>query len=79
VVNIGVYGVQGSWIGNQTVPVTGGPGEWHQYTTWQAPTTIFLPAGAQTLTLCAAGGWYNVRKMTFTFEQTATPARSDGR
>ena len=66
VVNVGVYGVTGSWIGNQTVPVTGGAGEWHTYVTWQAPTTIYLPAGAQTLTMWAAGGWYNVRSMKFT-------------
>jgi probable HAF family extracellular repeat protein len=66
VVNVGVHGVAGSWIGNQTVPVTGDPGEWHTYLTWQAPTTIYLPAGAQTLTLWAAGGWYNVRSMRFT-------------
>jgi hypothetical protein len=68
VVNVGVYGVKGSWIGNQTVPVTGGPGERHTYTTWQVPTVIYLPAGAQNLTMWAAGGWYNLRKMTFTLE-----------
>ena len=72
VVNIGVYGVDGSWIGNQTVPVTGGAGDWHTYVTWQAPTTIALPAGAQTLTMWAAGGWYNVRNITFTLEPPVT-------
>ena len=64
--NVGIHGVDGSWIGNQTVPVTGGAGEWHQDVTWQAPTTIYLPAGAQTFTLWAAGGWYNVRSVRFT-------------
>lgn len=51
VINVGIHGVDGSWVGNQPVPVTGGAGEWHQYVTWQAPTTIYLPAGAQTLTM----------------------------
>jgi len=64
-VNVGVYGVEGSWVGNQVVPVTGGPGQWHNYVTWTAPSTIFLPAGPQTLTMWAAGGWYNVRSMSF--------------
>jgi hypothetical protein len=73
VVNVGVYGVDGSWIGNQPVPVTGGAGEWHQYLTWDAPTTIYLPAGAQTLTMWAAGGWYNVRHITFTLTSPPPP------
>jgi probable HAF family extracellular repeat protein len=68
VINVGIYGADGSWVGNQHVPVTGGPGEWHTYVTWKAPSTIYLPAGPQTLTMWAAGGWYNVRRMTFTFE-----------
>ncbi|MBA2304741.1 MAG: carbohydrate-binding protein [Acidobacteria bacterium] len=67
-INVGIYGVDGSWVGNQPVPVTGGPGEWHTYVTWNAPSTIYLPAGPQTLTMWAAGGWYNVRNMTFTLE-----------
>ena len=46
VINVGIHGVDGSWIGNQTVPVTAGAGEWHQYVSWQAPATIYLPAGA---------------------------------
>jgi carbohydrate binding protein with CBM6 domain len=72
VVNVGVYGVDGSWLENQTVPITGGAGEWHEYISWQAPTTVFLPAGAQTLTMWAAGGYYNVHNITFTLE-TADP------
>ena len=75
VVNVGAYGIDGSWIGNQTVPVTGGAGDWHTYITWQAPTTIYLPAGAQTLTMWAAGGWYNVRSMRFIL---ATPSETTG-
>jgi hypothetical protein len=71
VVNIGSYGVDGSWLGNQTVPVTAGAGEWHHYVSWQAPATIYLPAGAQTLTLWASGGWYNVRSMRFTLVSTS--------
>ncbi len=70
IVNVGVYGVDASWIGNQTVPVSGAAGEWHQYVTWQAPTAIYLPAGAQTLTMWAAGGWYNLRRMIFTLQGT---------
>ena len=73
VINVGIHGVDGSWLGNQTVPVTGGAGEWHHYETWQAPTTIYLPAGPQALTMWAAGGWYNVRNITFTL-QTSDPA-----
>ena len=68
VINVGVYGVDGSWVGNQVVPVTGGPGEWHTYVSWNAPRTIYLPAGQQTLTMWAAGGWYNVRTMQFTLD-----------
>ena len=68
IVNVGVYGVDGSWLGNHPVPVTGGAGEWHEYVTWQAPTTIYLPAGPQTLTMWAAGGFYNVHNITFTLE-----------
>ena len=68
IVNVGVYGVDGGWLGNQTVPVTGGAGEWHLYVTWQAPTTVYLRAGPQTLTMWAAGGYYNVRNITFTLE-----------
>ena len=66
VIIVGIHGVAGSWVGNQHVPVTGGPGEWHTYATWNAPTTIYLPAGQQTLTMWAAGGWYNVHNMHFT-------------
>jgi hypothetical protein len=69
VINIGIHGVDGSWMGNQHVPVTGGPGEWHSYVSWNSPTTIYLPAGQQTLTMWAAGGWYNVHTMRFTREQ----------
>jgi hypothetical protein len=65
VINVGIYGVDASWVGNQVVPVTGGPGEWHSYVTWDAPITIYLPAGSQTLTMWSTGGWYNVRRMTF--------------
>ena len=54
VINVGVYGVDASWFGNQVVPVTGGPGEWHSYVTWEAPSTDYLPAGPQTLTMWAA-------------------------
>ena len=43
-------------------------GEWHNYVSWNATGTICLPAGPQTLTMWAAGGWYNVRRMTFTFQ-----------
>jgi hypothetical protein len=68
VINVGIHGVDGSWVGNQFVPVTGGPGEWHTYVSWNAPRTIYLPAGQQTLTMWAAGGWYNVRKMQFTLD-----------
>lgn len=71
VVNVGIHGVAGSWVDNQIVPVTGGPGEWHTYVTWKAPGAIYLPAGPQTLTMWAAGGWYNVRNMTFTLEGAA--------
>ncbi len=67
-INVGIYGVDGSWLENEPVPVTGGPGEWHTYVTWNAPRTIYLPAGEQTLTMWAAGGWYNLRSMTFAFE-----------
>jgi hypothetical protein len=70
VVNVGVYGVDDSWIGNQIVPVTGGAGEWHLYVDWQAPNAIYLPAGSQRLTMWAAGGYYNLRSMTFTFDDT---------
>ncbi len=66
VVNVGIHGVDGSWVGNQPVPTSGDPGEWHSYVSWNAPRTIYLPAGQQTLTLWASGGWYNVRNMTFT-------------
>jgi hypothetical protein len=66
VINVGTYGIDASWVGNQPVPVSGGPGEWHSYVSWNASTTIYLPAGQQTLTLWASGGWYNVRSMTFT-------------
>ena len=66
VINVGIHGVDGSWMGNQHVPVTGGPGEWHSYVSWNSPTTIYLPAGEQTLTMWAAGGWYNVHNMQFT-------------
>jgi hypothetical protein len=69
VINIGIHGVDGSWMGNQHVPVTGGPGEWHSYVSWNSPTTIYLPAGQQTLTMWASGGWYNVHNMRFTREQ----------
>ena len=69
VINIGIHGVDGSWMGNQHVPVTGGPGEWHSYVSWNSPTTIYLPAGQQTLTMWAAGGWYNVHNMRFTLER----------
>ena len=65
-INVGIHGVDGSWVGNQHVPVTGGPGEWHKYVTWNAPSTIYLPAGPQMLTMWATGGWYNVRSMIFT-------------
>ena len=68
VINVGIHGVAGSWVGNQHVPVTGGPGEWHSYVSWNAPHTIYLPAGLQTLTMWASGGWYNVRNMTFTLD-----------
>ena len=79
-INVGIYGVDGSWLENQVVPVTGGPGEWHTYVTWNAPGTIFLPAGAHTLTMWAAGGWYNVRNMQFTLagaplEMPSVPGR----
>ena len=70
VINLGIHGVDGSWVGNQHVPVTGGPGEWHNYVSWNAPTTIYLPAGQQTLTMWAAGGWYNVHNITLTLERT---------
>jgi len=66
IVNVGIYGVDDSWIGNQIVPVTGSDGDWHQYADWEAPSTVYLPAGAQLLTMWAAGGYYNVRSMTFT-------------
>jgi hypothetical protein len=65
-INVGIHGVDGSWVGNHPVPITGGPGGWHSYVSWNAPRTIYLPAGPQTLTLWASGGWYNVRNMTFT-------------
>ena len=68
VIDVGIHGVDGSWVGNQHVPVTGGPGEWHTYVSWDAPTTIYLPAGAQTLTMWAAGGWYSVHNITFTLQ-----------
>ena len=68
VINVGIHGVDGSWVGNQPVPVTGAPGEWHTYVSWNAPHTIYLPAGQQTLTMWAAGGWYNVRNMQFTLD-----------
>ena len=67
-INVGIHGVDGSWVGNQHVPVTAGPGEWHTYVSWNAPRTIYLPAGQQTLTMWASGGWYNLRTMTFTFQ-----------
>lgn len=70
VVNVGIYGVDDSWIGNQIVPVTGGAGEWHQYVDWHAPSTVYLPAGAQLLTMWAAGGYYNVRSIAFTLAET---------
>jgi Tol biopolymer transport system component len=77
VVNVGAYGVDGSWLGNRTVPITGGPGEWHQYVAWQAPTTIYLPGGPQTLTMWAAGGYYNVRSITFTLVAPVTKPAGD--
>ena len=67
-INVGIHGVDGSWVGNQPVPATGGPGEWHSYVTWNASRTIHLPAGQQTLTMWATGGWYNVRNMQFTLD-----------
>jgi hypothetical protein len=63
VVNVGIHGVDGSWVGNQNVPVTGGAGEWHNYVSWNAQSTVYLPAGQQTLTMWAAGGWYNVHNI----------------
>jgi Carbohydrate binding module (family 6) len=86
VINVGIHGVDGSWVGNQHVPVTGGPGEWHTYVSWNAPRTIYLPAGQQTLTMWASGGWYNVRNMQFTlnldsgerFEVTGVVTNEDG-
>jgi hypothetical protein len=44
VVNVGIHGVDGSWVGNQNVPVTGGAGEWHNYVSWNAQSTVYLPA-----------------------------------
>ena len=85
-INVGIHGVDGSWVGNQYVPVTGGPGEWHTYVSWNAPNTIYLPAGQQTLTMWASGGWYNVRSMQFTlnpdsgerFDVTGVVTNEDG-
>ena len=34
-------------------------------------STIYLPAGQQTLTMWAAGGWYNVRHMQFTLDDNS--------
>ena len=70
-INVGIHGVDGSWVGNQHVPVTGGPGEWHTYVSWNAPSTIYLPAGQHALTMWATGGWYNVRNMQFTLDSNS--------
>ena len=78
VINVGIHGVNGSWVGNQQVPVTGGPGEWHNYVSWNAPTTIYLPVGQQTLTMWAAGGWYNVHNMRFILEEDGEPFEVSG-